>query len=539
MKKNITLNLIKYSVLMLSVFYLSACFKLEPTLYGSITEAPQGISADLPGTYGQLNGFVGQGNWYALNEHSTDEMLGPTRGTDWDDFGTWRKIHLHTWDGNHNQVVDTWNLLNRGGYLATLCAETLTGQPQAEGKFLRAFFNYNVMDLYGQVPYRAADAAPNDNPDVFARAAAYDFVVQDLTESLPGLPDWSINNKHAATKEAAWFLLAKLALNKAVYKQDPTKPEGPYTFAPADMNEVIKWCDAIINSGKFRLTPNYWKNFTWENIDSSTELIFSRGGKENYQGQTGGTINVEWAIACGSHYNDNYGGWNGFTTTADFYNSFQEADRRRYARLDSVWLQTGFSAGFRIGQQFKNKNYDDKKRKNPLPNSDSTNLVKVLDRSGVDLVFTPDVSLFFSTEAKGYRYNKFPLKYTDYQSFGEPNDFPFFRYADVLLMKAEAILRGGTATAPAASTTDALLNLITARSNPNKVFSGATLADVLAERGRELYLEAWRRNDRIRFGVFNDPVNERPTKSPGYRVVLPIPTVALSSNPNLTQNFGY
>ncbi len=537
MKKNITFNFIKTSVFILSMFYLTACFKLEPTLYGSISQATDAGGApipDLPSTYGQINGMAGQENWYAFNEHSTDEMLGPTRGTDWDDFGTWRKIHLHTWDGNHNQVVNTWNLLNRGGFLATVCAEGLSGQPQAEGKFLRAFFNYNVMDLYGQVPYRAANAGANDNPIVYTRSDAYDFVVKDLTEALPALPAWSINVKHAATKEAAWFLLAKLALNKAVYKQDPTKPEGPYTFSPADMNEVIKYCDLIINTNKFKLTTDYWKNFTWENIDSSSELIFSRGGKDGYQGQTGGVINMEWAIACGSHYNDNYGGWNGFTTTADFYNSFHQDDRRRYAELDSVWLESGFSAGFRVGQQYKNSKYDKK-----LPYNDPKNLVKVLDRSGVDLVFTPDVSLFFSTEAKGYRYNKFPLKYTDFQTWGEPNDFPFFRYADVLLMKAEAILRGGTATAPAANSTDALLNLITARSDPDRIFSGAKLEDVLAERGRELYLEAWRRNDRIRFGVFNDPVNERPTKSAGYRVVLPIPTVALSSNPNLKQNFGY
>jgi hypothetical protein len=66
-----------------------------------------------------------------------------------------------------------------------------------------------------------------------------------------------------------------------------------------------------------------------------------------------------------------------------------------------------------------------------------------------------------------------------------------------------------------------------------------TLPVLLAERGRELYLEAWRRNDMIRFGTFNAPVGERPTESEGFKVVFPIPNIALSSNPNLKQNFGY
>jgi hypothetical protein len=61
----------------------------------------------------------------------------------------------------------------------------------------------------------------------------------------------------------------------------------------------------------------------------------------------------------------------------------------------------------------------------------------------------------------------------------------------------------------------------------------------LAERSRELYLEGWRRNDMIRFGVFNKPVQERATESDPTRVIFPIPSIALSSNPNLKQNPGY
>jgi starch-binding outer membrane protein, SusD/RagB family len=103
-------------------------------------------------------------------------------------------------------------------------------------------------------------------------------------------------------------------------------------------------------------------------------------------------------------------------------------------------------------------------------------------------------------------------------------------------MKAEAILRGGTATL--GQTALSIVNSI--RSQRGVANMGSVNLDgLLAERGRELYLEAVRRSDLIRFGKFNDPVNERPSSSGAFRVVFPIPNIALSSNPNLTQNFGY
>jgi hypothetical protein len=103
-------------------------------------------------------------------------------------------------------------------------------------------------------------------------------------------------------------------------------------------------------------------------------------------------------------------------------------------------------------------------------------------------------------------------------------------------MKAEAILRGGTATG--GQTALSIVNSIRARSGA-PALTAVTLSDILAERGRELYLEAVRRPDLIRFGKYNDPVNERSTKSDASRVVYPIPNQAVSSNPNLKQNFGY
>ena len=120
--------------------------------------------------------------------------------------------------------------------------------------------------------------------------------------------------------------------------------------------------------------------------------------------------------------------------------------------------------------------------------------------------------------------------------WGSPNEFPFFRLADVRLMKAEAILRGGTPTGGETALT--IVNGIRTIRNASTLGS-VNLNTLIDERGRELYLEGWRRNDLVRFEKFNDPVEERATKSDGAKVVYPIPTNALSSNPNLKQNFGY
>jgi hypothetical protein len=84
----------------------------------------------------------------------------------------------------------------------------------------------------------------------------------------------------------------------------------------------------------------------------------------------------------------------------------------------------------------------------------------------------------------------------------------------------------------------AIVNNLRSKRNATALAS-VDLTSLLAERGRELYLEAWRRNDMIRFGKFNDPVQERSIKSDASRVVFPIPAIALSSNPNLKQNAGY
>src|SRR5207237_19078 len=164
------------------------------------------------GVYNQLRTMRGVTNTFALMEHTTDEMMGPTRGTDWSDFGVWRQLHAHTWDPSHGQVLSTWNDLNSGIFRATqvVDAPTSTARQVAEARFLRAFFAFYVMDLYGQVPFRPSNTAPS---------------------------------------------------------------AGPYTFAPADMDTVIARVQAIIDNPYTDLSP-FWDNFHWDNTTRSKELVF-------------------------------------------------------------------------------------------------------------------------------------------------------------------------------------------------------------------------------------------------------------------------
>lgn len=522
--KRITVKLLS-TVLAVSMLVYASCTKLEPDFGdGSQSESPStGGGAPEPASlaqvYNELNGLIGQYGWHALQEHSTDELMGPTRGTDWDDFGTWRRLHLHTWDGAHNQVNDVWNNFNRALFQTTLTAELKSGQEQAEGKFLRAYFSYLVCDIYGQLQHRVATAPAAESPQVYTRSEAIDYIISELEGAVGALPTFTRDKRNMATKEAAYFLLAKSYLNRAVYKQAIESPAGPYNFDNGDMDKVIEYCNKISENAELALTPNYWDNFKWNNGSLSTENIFVR---QNSQG-----INMRWYTSMGFHYNQTPSSWNGFTTLSDFYNSFDNVDIRKGGDLTGYTELTGAPVGFVSGQA-----------RGPATGRIGDPIVDLKDRAGNPLVFTPTASLFFSTETRGIRTNKYPLDPGTINDggWGSQNEFVFFRFADARLMKAEALLRGGTD--PNSETAASIVSQLHANRGLGAV-SSIDLDGLLAERGYELYLEGWRRSDLVRFEKFNTPVEEREQASEGYRVVYPIPNIALSSNPNLVQNFGY
>ncbi len=140
-----------------------------------------------------------------------------------------------------------------------------------------------------------------------------------------------------------------------------------------------------------------------------------------------------------------------------------------------------------------------------------------------------------------------PIKYPpDYLNFNygstASNDFVYFRFPDVLLMKAEAILRGGTPT-NAGSYGNTALSIVNAiRTNSSRSASSLSSIDLnilFDERGRELWWENWRRQDMIRFKKFLIPFQEKDYQSDPKYLIFPIPYEQLAVNPNLKQNPGY
>lgn len=457
--------------------------------------------ATLATAYKDLSAFCDQAGVYALYEHPTDELMGPTRGTDWGDNGIWRSLHAHTWDATHGFVTSAWNDLNRRVYR---CNEILASNPSAstaaQAKFLRAFNMWHVMDLYGQVPFRNVTDAFDSNPKVMNRAEAYAFIEKDLLEArdvLSAIGPTAANT--TASRAAANAMLARLYLNAAVYKA--SNPEGPYTHDNGDLDKCIAACDAVTADG-FTPEADYFANFQ-SGADNEIILTSLEGSGQN-------------RIHMTLHYDHKPSGWNGFTTLSDFYNKFDANDPRRGkpAAKDGTPF-SGLGYGFLEGLQ-----YDD--AGNKIKNT----------RNGLDLAYTPDVTLSGAATDKGIRC----LKYHPFGTSNTDAQYPKYillRYGDVLTMKAEAHMRKGDN----AGALGVLNGLRTARGVPSMITTLDEQA-MLDERGREMYWEGVRRTDLIRFGKFTD---SRPTKPSAerFRVLFPIPQQAIDSNPNLSQNDGY
>jgi hypothetical protein len=409
----------------------------------------------------------------------------------------------------------TWDQLNIGVFRATqVISKATDNNIKGQASFLRAYFMFQVVDLYGQAPFRDPNGATSDIPTVMNRTEATDFIIKDLEFAEANLPATTANIG-IANKIAAEALLAKVYLNRAVYTA--TTVGGPFTFAKADMDKVIDYANKITAAG-YTLEPagKYFQDFAWDNSEQSHENIF---GIYNTTTNAPGSAKNRWRM--GLHYNQTPDGWNGFTTLADFYNSFEATDERRGVAYPGLTDKVGLRAGFAVGQQYG-------------PNG------KVLtQRSGKPLIFTPEVNLNFSTEAQGIRVFKyFPQPSADntVNDDNSSNDYVMLRYADVMLEKAEAIMRGGTD--PSGQTALQIVNAIRTPRGASALGSVDATA-MLAERGRELYYEGWRRNDLIRFEKFNDPVDQRPNKTDKTRTLYPIPQRAVDTNPNLKQNAGY
>jgi hypothetical protein len=489
-----------------------------------------GGSAPSQGLQGTARGV------WDLNTFSTDEAMIPTRGADWYDGGIWQNLFLHRF-GNVDFTGDTWNYLfkevlacNRAlehiDSFASFHPDQDVSEMRAEARALRAMFLFYAMDLYGRVPVFMSSSPTVQEMKLQDRSVSFRHIVDELQaaeEDLPVVRSPQLGEYYGRmTRDVVDFLLAKVLLNAEVYADDDwtdaQRPDASVLMWKVD-GEVLNTWEAverycvILSAAGYSLAASFKDNFDICN-EESPELIFTIPmdiyNYSNRFTQQFRSLHYNHASALGLN------GENGPCATIEAMSTFGytkgvDADKRLY------WTY------------YYDNVYHDK-----------TGESVTLD-DGSPLVYYPlavklDLSNDPYEKTAGARMRKYEIDLAS-MSDGQlrRNDIVLFRYADVLLMQCEAMLRDGRSGAEA----DALLNQV--RGRVGMPLRTATLDNVLEERMLELSWEGWRRNDLIRFGLFTRAYTDRPQTDAdrmGYTLVFPIPGETLTACGS-AQNPGY
>lgn len=509
------------SLLAILLITTESCTDLEEQYAGHLTAA-QIKSENIENLIGGLNASMKNvfqqsfGEVISLSEITTDELIAPTRGPNWSDNGIWRQLHQHQWNADHKLITGCFNDLGVVVFEATNILQ-FNPSPQQEAKvrFYRAWAMYWMLDFFDQVPYRDPGESTVQPARVRKGLAALDYITSEINDVMTILPEGPASEPN---KNAAKVFLMKCYLNKHIYADRQSK-----TADPTDMNKVISLGDEVLNSNLYEFSDNYFDNFAPDNAVIARENIFTQ---TNIGVADDNPLFFYTAIP--RHYTMIIG-FNGFAVLSSLYDKFEETDlRREQVYPTPEWMPNPgnhINIGLLIGQQYNMFSGE------PL-----------VDGKGNLVIFTRDVKIIESgadLETTGIRPQKYAFDFSNNVAFN--NDWVYLRLPDVLLMKAEAILRGGTATAgPYGNTALELVNSI--RLHPSRDASALTSVNfntLLDERARELWLECWRRQDLIRFGKFLDPFLEKDYTSDPKYLLFPIPNQQIAVNKYLVQNPGY
>ena len=512
-----------------------ACKKLD------VPVESQYVAANFPKTISDYNASVGAiyANlssqfavpYWRMQELSTDEAILPARDGNFDDGGQYRQLHYHTWTPDHPNVLGIWQWAFGG---ITTCNRLLNittafgfspaeqAARLAEIRAMRALYYFFLLDLYGNVPL-VTDYPVADAPATRPRAEVFKFVESELlavSGQLPAKtasPATSTQQYGRPTKGLVHALLAKLYLNAEVYTGTPRYPD------------VVRLADSVLANPNYRLDARYRDIFLPTNGPQVQETIFAIPYDQQISGNQFTRFGFFYYLT--QAYGFNVGLSIAMSTTPEFYARFDLPGDFR----TTTWL---------AGPQFV-----------PDGNGGFTSQPAYYPGTSTQVVINPVLTLVppkpmdlgntLATQSEGVRSIKYYPDPTIIQATRlNGNDVPVLRLADVLLMKAEAILRGAPATTVGGElqTPLVLINKIRARAGA-KLATSVDLSGIPDERARELSWEAWRRNDLIRFGQFeqeyplpNDVL--KMDKSPDRRL-YPVPTVELRLNSALVQNPGY
>jgi hypothetical protein len=483
---------------------VQSCTKVDEKVYDKYAadqfySTPTGADVSLANIYAKITGswgsnYAGRDNcWYDLNSFSSDEQVIPHRNTgDWQlDFA---QLYMRIGSPSMGIINNTWNWAYSCIYSANKAIAQLTtanADPAkiAEAKVMRAWLYYLLIDDFGDVPFYTDNNTDVSKIPQDKRADIYKFIVSELTSNIDLLSETRGSAYYGRfNKWAGYMVLAKVYLNAEVYTGT-----AQWANALAACNKVAAGGYKLHAGSANAASPLGYQYFElFGDVCPNDETILAEYITQNI---ISGNI---YAIRSLNSQNGTaligFAGWNGTIIPADFYDKYDASDIRRNQ--------------FLVGPQAGGITYT----------------------KTVSPIITPGAA-----PNEGIRDVKFfPVKPSD--GSGESNDFPIYRYADLLLMQAECNVRLGNSTAAAP-----FLNLVRQRAGLADI-AAPTLQNIYDERGFELVFEGHRRQDMIRFGTFLLPHGVAPNivpATPAYRLLFPIPTAALNANTTLKQNPGY
>lgn len=436
--------------------------------------------------------------WFNLQEDATDEVA-----CTWLSGDKVTGLTYMSWDSSDPWVSDAYYRLY---YTIALCNEFLRHLPDSEAfgdadraavaqyaneaRFLRALSYWFVLDLFGQGPF-VDEKMPVGAymPEAYDSAKLFAYIESEL--KAVQLPSRTAVEYGRASEAAAWALLARLYLNAGVYG------------AGNHYSDCIDYCEKVRKAG-YSLEPDWSKLFNADNHLRTNEIIFPFV-IDATNTVTWGATTLIIAGQCGNENNQNpanYGldkGWGMFRVRGELPAFFGDVASSRDARCK---FYTDDSSQWFTGA------IDDQSQ--GWFSEKWTNLT--------------DAGVAASASAEN----------------GVSTDWPFLRLADVYLMEAEAQLRGGQGVSR--SDVFSLVKQIRQRAGASEISDDDfTLDFILDERARELYHEALRRTDLIRFGRFTTNAYLWQWKGgalDGRAVddkynIYPIPAAELSANTNL------
>ena len=534
-------NIIKITLAAAVLGITASCTDLDVDVKSKYTEYPNdpvAIEGKMSDVYYSFRQALGN-NYNRVQTFSSDEATGVSFGTDYFDKG--ENIHpsIHNFMSS-DDPASYWTDLASGITKCNKIIEEFKETPKvaAPARLMRAFYHFILMDSYGDVP--VLDHLPADNEAVVRspRKEVAEFIEKEVKECLPDLSDK--NDASTYGKPNKWMaeaLLVKLYINWGVYTCGDVTKYDVATTKNSKLDECVKYCDDIIGSGLFNLNDPYRKKFMFDNGPQIKDFIYAMPyDKVSAQGLLYGRYRAFRRIDDGDTQGY-YGGKMGKSCAGicamnpEFADLFcLEGDDRNDAVLKGkVFIHDAIT-----GEE-TDKPYIYKGTQLELT---KTITLQEGGLATLNCGATPD------GWRQGYRSIKFypnPNEYSAYNRY-QSNDVPIFRFADIILTKAEAIKRGATATN--GDTPQSLFNQIRSYVHAPLLDHDPSLQEILDERGREFFDENWRRNDMIRFGTFESEYGFHKHSNPDARFdktcrILPVPDDILKENTNWEQNPGY